>query len=57
MLAYAREGAHQLASSAAWRQKFFSESLFVRMRVLRMAGLWKGLNFGNSLGWREVAHG
>ncbi len=57
MLAYAREGAHQLASSAAWRQKFFSESLFVRMRVLRMAGLWKGLNFGNTLGWREVAHG
>ncbi len=57
MLAYAQEGAHQQASSAAWRQKFFSESLFARMRVLRMSGLWKGRNFGNSLGWREVAHG
>jgi len=57
MSAYAREGAHQLASTAAWRQKFFSESLFVRMRVLRMAGQWQGRDFGNSLGWREVAHG
>ena len=57
MLGYAQEGAHQMASSAAWRQKFFSESLFVRMRVLRMAGLWQGQDFGNSLGWREVAHG
>ena len=56
MLDYAREGAHQLASSAAWQQKFFSESLFVRMRVLRMAGAWKGQDFGNSLGWSEVAH-
>ena len=57
MLAYAHEGAHQMASSAAWRQKFFSESLFVRMRVLRMSGAWQGQDFGNSLGWREVAHG
>lgn len=57
MVAYAQEGAHQQASSAAWRQKFFSESLFVRMRVLRMAGLWKERHFGNSLGWTEVAHG
>ena len=56
MLAYARHGAHQMASSAAWRLKFFSESLFVRMRVLRMAGLWQGKDFGNSLGWPEVAH-
>ena len=57
MLHYAREGAHQLASTAAWRQKFFSESLFVRMRVLRMAGAWKGRDFGNTLGWPEVVHG
>ena len=56
MLAYAREGAHQMASSAAWRQKFFSESLFVRMRVLRMAGTWQARDFGNSLGWPQVAH-
>jgi len=56
MLGYAREGAHQIASAAAWKQKFFSESLFMRMKVLRMAGLWKGRDFGNSLGWHEVAH-
>ena len=56
MLAYAREGAHQIASSAAWQHKFFSESMFLRMRVLRMAGHWKGHDFGNSLGWPEVAH-
>ena len=57
MTAYARQGAHQLASSAAWQQKFFSESLFLRMRMLRMAGLWQGRDFGNSLGWSEMAHG
>ena len=57
MLASAREGAHQIASSAAWRQKFFSESLFLRMRVLRMAGRWKARDFGNNLCWPEVAHG
>ena len=57
MLAYTGERAHQQASAAAWRQKFFSESLFVRMRVLRMAGWWKGRHFGNGLGWPEVAHG
>lgn len=57
MLDYAREGAHQQASMAAYQKRFFSESMFVRMRVLRMAGRWKEQDFGNSLGWREVAHG
>lgn len=57
MLAYARQGSHQQASAAAWRQTFFSESLFVRMRVLRMAGVWQEQSFGNSLGWSGVAHG
>jgi len=57
MLHYAREGAHQQASAMAQRQQFFSESLFVRMRVLRMAGQWQGQAFGNSLGWPELAHG
>ena len=56
MLHYAREGAHQQASAAAYRHRFFSESLFVRLRVLRMAGRWKTQDFGNSLGWGEVAH-
>jgi len=57
MLHYAREGAHLQASAMAQRQQFFSESLFVRMRVLRMAGQWQGEAFGNTLGWSEVAHG
>jgi hypothetical protein len=57
MLAFAREGAHQLASLAAIRQKYFSESLFVRMRLLRMAGVWKGQAFGNGLGWSAGVHG
>jgi len=56
MLQYAREGAHQQASMAAYKHRFFSESLFVRLRVLRMAGQWKAQAFGNSLGWGEVAH-
>jgi len=56
MLHYAREGAHQQASAAAYKHRFFSESLFVRLRVLRMAGRWKTQEFGNSLGWGEVAH-
>ena len=57
MLRYAREGAHQQASAAAHKSRFFSESLFVRMRVLRMAGSRMGRDFGNSLGWPEVVHG
>ena len=56
MLRYAHEGAHQQASMAAYKHRFFSESLFVRLRVLRMAGQWKAQAFGNSLGWGEVAH-
>jgi spheroidene monooxygenase len=42
MLNYARKGAHQVASAAAYKHQFFSESLFVRMQVLHMAGVWKG---------------
>ena len=56
MLHYAREGAHQQASTAAYKHRFFSESLFARLRVLRMAGRWKAQEFGNSLGWGEVAY-
>jgi hypothetical protein len=57
MLQFAAQGAHQQASIAAYRNQFFSESLFVRLRVLRMTGLWKGKDFGNSLGWSGAAHG
>jgi spheroidene monooxygenase len=42
MLNYAHQGAHQLASAAAYKHQFFSESLFVRMQVLQMSGVWHG---------------
>lgn len=45
MLQYARQGAHQMASAAAYKHQFFSESLFVRMQVLQMAGAWQGRSF------------
>ena len=45
MLQYARQGAHQVASAAAYKHQFFSESLFVRMQVLQMAGIWQGRSF------------
>jgi spheroidene monooxygenase len=45
MLQYAHQGAHQQASAAAYKHQFFSESLFVRMQVQHMAGVWKGLPF------------
>jgi hypothetical protein len=57
MLGFAREGAHQQASLAATRQGYFAESLFVRLRLLRMAGVWKGRDFGNGLGWTAAGHG
>jgi hypothetical protein len=41
MLAYAHGGAHQQAIEAAYRNSFFSESLFLRMRVLSQQGVWK----------------
>jgi spheroidene monooxygenase len=40
MLAYAHQGAHQAAIQAAYKQNYFSESMFVRMRVLEQAGSW-----------------
>ncbi len=45
MLQYAHQGAHQVASAAAYKHQFFSESLFVRMQVLQMAGDWQGRCF------------
>ncbi len=45
MLQYAHQGAHQAASAAAYKHQFFSESLFVRMQVLQMAGVWQGKTF------------
>lgn len=42
MLQYAHQGAHQVASAAAYKHQFFSESMFVRMQVLHMSGVWQG---------------
>ncbi|MEN9688859.1 MAG: hypothetical protein RI998_856 [Pseudomonadota bacterium] len=38
MLDYAHTGAHQQAIAAAYKSDFFSESMFVRMRLLRSIG-------------------
>jgi len=43
MEAYARGGAHGAAAQAAYRQDYFSESMFVRMRLLAADGRWKSL--------------
>lgn len=40
MLAYAHQGAHQAAIQAAYKQDYFSESMFVRMRLLEQQGHW-----------------
>jgi spheroidene monooxygenase len=44
---YARQGAHQQAIQAAYKHNFFTESMFVRMRVLEMQGVWLGRAYGN----------
>jgi quinol monooxygenase YgiN len=46
MDAYARTGAHQQAIRAAWQQRFFSESMFVRFAPRSIQGRWKGRDFG-----------
>ena len=59
MLNYAHQGAHKLAIAAAAKHDFFSESMFVRMRVLRMSGTWRGRQFGADAPPKlssEVAH-
>jgi len=42
MVAYAQSGAHHSAIKAAYKHGFFSESMFVRMKVLSMVGTWQG---------------
>ncbi len=46
MDAYARSGAHQKAIRAAWQQRFFSESMFVRFEPLALQGCWRGRRYG-----------
>jgi hypothetical protein len=48
LVAYAHQGAHRQAIAAAARHQFFSESLFARMRVLRMSGVWQGRDYGSA---------
>ena len=54
--AYARGGAHGQAAQAAWQQGYFSESMFVRMRVLASEGHWPRLSLPAGAE-AEPAHG
>jgi spheroidene monooxygenase len=47
MVAYAQSGAHHSAIQAAYKHGFFSESMFVRMKVLSMNGCWQGRDFAS----------
>jgi spheroidene monooxygenase len=47
MNAYARRGAHQQAIAASNRGDFFSESMFLRLRLLHWRGTWKGQVYGH----------
>ncbi len=57
LLAYARSGAHGQAAQAAWQQGYFSESMFVRMRVLASDGHWPPLPVPARAEAAEPAHG
>ena len=46
MDAYARQGPHLEAIRAAQREGYFSESMFVRFKVLRLEGQFKGQTHG-----------
>jgi len=46
MDAYARQGAHLQAIQAAHRERFFTESMFVRFVPSGMRGTWKGQHHG-----------
>ena len=42
MLAYSMNGAHRRAAEQAYTRGYFSESMFVRMRVIKSEGHWPG---------------
>jgi len=46
MDAYARQGAHLQAIQAAHREGYFSESMFVRFKILQLSGSFKGHHHG-----------
>lgn len=54
MVSYAHTGAHKQAITAAYKNGYFAESMFVRMRILSMSGAWQGKNYGIA---HEVQHG
>ena len=57
MVGYAQSGAHHAAIQAAYKHGFFTESMFVRMRVLAMNGQWQGRDYAAQLSPAlEVAH-
>ena len=45
MDAYARSGAHLAAIEAAYRESFFSESMFVRFSPVSLSGSWRGQHY------------
>jgi spheroidene monooxygenase len=59
MVSYAHQGAHKVAIAASVKHDYFSESMFARMRVLSMSGIWQGRDFGSGAAHSrtpEVAH-
>ncbi len=56
MTGYARGGAHGAAAQAAIRQDYFTESMFVRMKLLESNGDWKTLH-APAAAPAEAAHG
>lgn len=54
---YAHHQSHAQAIQASHRHQFFSESLFVRMQLLAMEGLWKGKALEHESRWLDsTAH-
>jgi hypothetical protein len=45
MDAYARSGAHLAAIQAAYKESFFSESMFVRFSPILLKGSWRGQHY------------
>ena len=55
---YAHHDSHLQAIQATYRHQFFSESLFVRMELLFMKGLWKGKDLEHAPQWLgDPVHG
>jgi spheroidene monooxygenase len=48
MDAYARSGAHLAAIRAAHKERYFSESMFVRFVPLALQGSWRGQPLGGA---------